>query len=374
MKISQKRLAAEQELRERIANGYYKIGEMLPSEPNLAKEFHIARETLRSICSQLIDEKLLVKIPRQGTYVKTGASRLGHKIFYLLPHENFLSDVRLEYDFGAHDMLTGILDAAFRNDALVVTLPVTHSQDAITSCPSEIRAISQGSIVICNSLWYAPLFPFLKQINCKIGFFYDSSRASDREAVEAWPYCARSTVNWRPVFSDTVSQLYNTGCRKIALMGYNIYDPQATHVCGYLEGITRHGLPDLRCNFASAGGDFKQMQDFCRENADNLDALIVRLPLHTFRLGRKNSTNINAFLGIPEHIKIVSVFPSHFMSSFEQPTLYLQQPIQQIGSDLAESLLKSIPETRSYNAKLALYNGKSFSDRNNITYIKDQEK
>ena len=96
MKISQKRLAAEQELRKRIANGFYKIGEMLPSEPNLAKEFHIARETLRSICSQLIDEKLLVKIPRQGTYVKTGASRLGHKIFYLLPHENFLSDVRLE--------------------------------------------------------------------------------------------------------------------------------------------------------------------------------------------------------------------------------------------------------------------------------------
>ena len=56
-------------LRERIASGTYKLGDRLPSESELTREFGVARMTVRQALAQLVFENLIVSQSGRGSYV-----------------------------------------------------------------------------------------------------------------------------------------------------------------------------------------------------------------------------------------------------------------------------------------------------------------
>lgn len=59
----------QKELKSRILNGEYKPGEKLPSEPNLASELGVSRNTLRESIGMLQREGLLIKKHGIGNFV-----------------------------------------------------------------------------------------------------------------------------------------------------------------------------------------------------------------------------------------------------------------------------------------------------------------
>jgi GntR family transcriptional regulator len=65
-------------LREQIANGTYGPGALLPSEPDLAREHNVSRQTARSALLILEQEGLAVVRPRRGRIVRSRARLRWH--------------------------------------------------------------------------------------------------------------------------------------------------------------------------------------------------------------------------------------------------------------------------------------------------------
>lgn len=63
----------ENEIRKRIKNGYYAIGEHLPDQNQMAKEFKTTRVTVQKALKNLINEDLIYSQRGSGTYVKANA-------------------------------------------------------------------------------------------------------------------------------------------------------------------------------------------------------------------------------------------------------------------------------------------------------------
>lgn len=57
------------DLKEKIDNGYWREGELIPPEKELAKSYGVSRVTIRSAISFLVDEKYLSRIAGYGTTV-----------------------------------------------------------------------------------------------------------------------------------------------------------------------------------------------------------------------------------------------------------------------------------------------------------------
>ncbi|MBG9981297.1 trehalose operon repressor [Facklamia sp. DSM 111018] len=57
------------DLKNKIKNGYYPIGSLIPSEPDLAIYYHVSRETVRKAQKRLIDEGFIHKQKGKGAIV-----------------------------------------------------------------------------------------------------------------------------------------------------------------------------------------------------------------------------------------------------------------------------------------------------------------
>ena len=57
-------------LKARIREGRHPVGKRLPSEPDLASEFGVARGTMRAALRGLTDEGTLRRVPGRGTWVE----------------------------------------------------------------------------------------------------------------------------------------------------------------------------------------------------------------------------------------------------------------------------------------------------------------
>lgn len=72
-------------IRQWVIDGHYSCGEKFPKEVDLAKQFQVARNTLRPCLEQLVDDNILVRIKRKGTFVSQEALKcLNHKIIGLM--------------------------------------------------------------------------------------------------------------------------------------------------------------------------------------------------------------------------------------------------------------------------------------------------
>src|SRR5580698_6261446 len=83
--IIKKSLAEEiaDKLKEQISAGYYKIGEKLPTEPELMKSFGVGRSTIREATKRLVQTGLLRIQQGAGTFVEQTegiGESLGHRI------------------------------------------------------------------------------------------------------------------------------------------------------------------------------------------------------------------------------------------------------------------------------------------------------
>lgn len=61
-------------LRQRIAEGAYRVGESLPTEAELVLEFNVSRQTVRSALQNLVAEGIVERTAGRGTFLKRGGA------------------------------------------------------------------------------------------------------------------------------------------------------------------------------------------------------------------------------------------------------------------------------------------------------------
>jgi GntR family transcriptional regulator len=65
-------LALAATIRNEISSGHYRVGDRIPSEPDLCRQTGLSRSTVRNALKLLSDEKLLRRIRGSGTFVADG--------------------------------------------------------------------------------------------------------------------------------------------------------------------------------------------------------------------------------------------------------------------------------------------------------------
>jgi GntR family transcriptional regulator len=61
----------EQDLKKKIENGTYKVGDLLPSEREMIEMYGVSRLTAREAINRLVNDGLVIKIQGKGTYVSS---------------------------------------------------------------------------------------------------------------------------------------------------------------------------------------------------------------------------------------------------------------------------------------------------------------
>ncbi|MGL4452971.1 MAG: GntR family transcriptional regulator [Sarcina sp.] len=65
------------DLIKKIEDGTYKIGDKIPTEQELTKEYNVSRMTIKCAIKMLVDEGYIERLSGVGSFVKKGSSRLG---------------------------------------------------------------------------------------------------------------------------------------------------------------------------------------------------------------------------------------------------------------------------------------------------------
>ena len=60
----------ERDISEKISSGYYSVGNSLPTEQELGKQYGVSRVTVRKALDNLVAKDLLIRTPGVGTFVK----------------------------------------------------------------------------------------------------------------------------------------------------------------------------------------------------------------------------------------------------------------------------------------------------------------
>lgn len=75
-----KYIHVKKKIQERIISGEYMIGDKVPSESELIKEFKVSRHTIRRSIAELENEKYVIKKQGSGTYVSKGFMETSNSI------------------------------------------------------------------------------------------------------------------------------------------------------------------------------------------------------------------------------------------------------------------------------------------------------
>ena len=278
----------------------------MPREIVLAQIMGISRNTLRSVLTQLAEEKIIERMCPKGTIVCNRQVKTQQPLTFLLPCSDFLSET--SSDTGAQSnrrMLRGVSQIAFEYNCRVETVPVSPTNNAHEIDWRKLDFINADSMVLINGYWYHDLFQMLLERKCRIAL------------VNRQDFCLKQygdfvnnsfliTVNAFGAAEAAVEHLFKQGCRRIALFHRYISEPEHSIMGGYLSGLRKcklafsawHELPDGHMTLESI---INQLKDL-REKSGGFDGILIdpgtayELRLH----------NIYQKLRLPPNVKIIT--------------------------------------------------------------------
>ena len=237
MRLPRKREQVLKTITSRIESGIYSTGERIPSEPLLAKEFGVARETLRGALEILEKRGLIQRVPGEGTYIRRKEER-ARELYLLIPCPDYFVTSDYQTRTTLREILCGCLTEANRLNAHVVTLPITTDNNLDHLNLQALEQLPEGSRVIFYSHWCAPVFPFLKARRCRVycihPLIFDGQ--PDNEYLSGWSTCQADIAG---AVAASVEKLHQNGCRRIAIATSFLDDSYNPAKAGYLEGLHR---------------------------------------------------------------------------------------------------------------------------------------
>lgn len=160
------------DLKKAIIQREFEQGSTLPDENMLARNFQVARSTLRIALGRLEQDGLIKRIKGHGTMICGGENR--PILTYLLPSPHYLSDhAYTGRSQRLHSLLLqGISQATFEEEFRVETLSVTQNNNNQDIYWQKLLSINKNSLVVICGLWFEPLFDYLKRLDCKVVIIY----------------------------------------------------------------------------------------------------------------------------------------------------------------------------------------------------------
>lgn len=228
------------ELKQMIVSGRYHVGYRLPTEPELAEQFGVARNTLRQALKNLADEGLLERLPRQGTFVRE-LPAMATQITFLLPCADFLSWQSVKHD-NFRLIFSGVMKAAYEYGLHVKTIPISPSNDNRDIDWRRLNFINQGTYLILTGLWYQPIFEFIRKRRARTVLLYERDYLRPNIFAPHIDDFYTLCRDFRCGMEGITRRLYSCGYRKIALAGKDILLSNHPAPGGYHDVMRSFGL------------------------------------------------------------------------------------------------------------------------------------
>ncbi len=299
-------------LSEQIRDGVLPPGMLLPREVEMAGEFGVARDTLRSALRELEADGLIRRVRGQGTFVAALDKPL--TVTYLLPCADYEKASGISSRRTHSEMLFGLLQAAANCNCKVEALPLTATNDPKDINWGLLADLDANSRVILAGEWFKEVFPLLLEKNCRVGLIWHegSARQSFLERWQIWETGRTGGL------LQLAALLQKRGRRRIAisrLPGLTSYD-----VPGIQEIITGDEIGKIRRELGK--------HDF--------DALIVdNAIIRNFDSRRSLHENF----GLPENIQIVLADRNCYEDVITRETASAYYPYQEIAKQMLAELI-----------------------------------
>ena len=340
MRMPVKRLEIVKHLKREILSGEYANCNRLPVESELADKLGVTRKTLRAAFELLEKDGLLERIPGNGTFISQRPERENRNVFLLLP----CSDYFLKSDFQTRtiirEILSGCLQEACLRKAHVITLPLTTSNDIGDFDESTLDRLPDGSRIVFYSNWYAPIFPLLLRKKFRIAHIHNLSYRNTalKSAVDQWIRCRADAESGA---REAVLHLAEQGASRIALATSFLHNEFNPAKSGYLRALEdlQGKNPPLMCDIGGISEPpmtfVEPLRRFYQES--RFDGLVFGLhdsPVLNF------ARSLNENFGIPENVRIVTLFPYDFNNKFTPPVPGVGFDYQAAGIFAVQSLFQ----------------------------------
>ncbi len=299
-------------LKEQIRGGVLPPGTLLAREVEMAGEFGVARDTLRSALRELEADGLIRRIRGQGTFVAALDKPL--TVTYLLPCADYEKASGISSRRTHSEMLFGLLQAAANSNCKIEALPLTATNDPKDINWGLLADLDDNSRVILVGEWFKEVFPLLLEKNCRVGLIW-------YEGCAWQPFLERWQI-WETNRSDGLLQLIalltKRGRRKIAIS--KLSNSSAHDILGIQEIATGDEIGKIRRELGK--------HDF--------DALIVdNAIIHNFDSRRSLHENF----GLPENIQIVLADRNCYEDVITRETASVYYPYQEVARRMLAELL-----------------------------------
>lgn len=213
-----------------IKAGYWRAGERLPTEAELAKRLDVAVGTLRKSLALLSDQGVLERVQGSGTYVKkvSGTGQI-YELF------------RLELNQGPGLPTAQILDVTHTRKA--GDLPAQLGEDLWRV--RRLRYLSQVPVAL-EEIWFPAVEPErLKpsDLGDSMYLFYQQrygiwiARVEDQLSAAAVPTWTRAPLTWQPQTCAGFIERYSwTAANQLAEFSRTWFDPK---VCRYTSRLSQ---------------------------------------------------------------------------------------------------------------------------------------
>lgn len=212
-------------------------GEKIPTEMELCAEFSVSRMTMNKVIGKLVDDDLLYRIKKKGTFVKERRTA-DRPIYFLIPVIDFFT-----YDSSRDTkrILHGLNSEASLRGRKIELLPVTRTNQLDDYDWETLDRISSGDQVFVTGFWYRNLFPFLKERECEVVCADPDTwlEPEYRKILSSW-YSIK--IARKAGVENVVSYLAGIA-RKNPVFFYRIEEKEHPATEGFKSGLAKAGIP-----------------------------------------------------------------------------------------------------------------------------------
>ncbi|OGV33519.1 MAG: hypothetical protein A2020_10500 [Lentisphaerae bacterium GWF2_45_14] len=306
----------------------------ISTEMELCEEFSVSRMTMNKVIGKLVQDDLLYRVKKRGTFVKE-RRKIERPIYFLLPTIDYLT-----YDsaLSTKGALWGLNAEASLSNRKVEILPVTRTNQINDYDWETLERISCGDDVFITSFWYKRLFPFLEEKECDVVCMDNAVWLEDeyRKILSNW----YSIKLERKAGTETaIKYLADTG-RKKPLLLYSYKEKEHPVTEGFKSGLKKAGLPFLEKLFVHVS-DIKKTCSGLKEL--HKKTLFDSIVISTADMVKDICGELDKMkLRIPDDISVICLEEAPLLRDMEVPVSSMASPFSEVGREATRMFERDI--------------------------------
>lgn len=310
----------------------------IPNELDLCREFSVSRMTINKILGKLVQDNLVYRIKKKGSFVKD--RRITERpIYFLLPVIDYFS---YNSSITHRRTLAGLNAEASLLNRKIEFLPVTRTNVHNDFDWPRLNEIKCRDQVFVMGFWYKKLFPFLQERECEVVLINNGVWIEDeyKKIISTW---YSLNIERKSGVENCLVNLAHTGKKKPLLL-YTHSEKEHPVTEGFKSGVKKAGLElidELLVKIDGTADPFNSqpatLGDLHKKYGFDSIILSLALPVKGILDELERSG-----LRVPEDISLICLDEDPVLTEITPSVSAVATPFQEIGQETARIFNRDI--------------------------------